>query len=57
MVEQSKIDKSGFTNQKIQNTNNIVEISKTDHYKISGYYSTTTFEFTNGLSVRNWLAG
>jgi len=27
------------------------------HRKISGYYKTTTFDFTKGLSVRVWLAG
>lgn len=24
---------------------------------ITAYYNTTTYEFTNGLSVRNWLVG
>jgi hypothetical protein len=27
------------------------------HSKITWYYNTTTFDFTDKLSVRNWLAG
>ena len=25
--------------------------------RITGYYNTKSFDFTNGLSVRDWLAG
>ena len=56
IVEQSQISKSGFSPQMIQNTNNIVSISKTAHRAISGYYSSVQ-PFTNGMIVRNWLAG
>ena len=56
IVEQSQIAKSGFSPQMIQNTNNIVSISKTTHRAISGYYSSVQ-PFTNGMIVRNWLAG
>ena len=56
IVEQSQIAKSGFSPQMIQNTNNIMSISKTTHRAISGYYSSVQ-PFTNGMIVRNWLAG
>lgn len=56
IVEQSQIAKSGFSPQMIQNTNNIMSISKTTHRAISGYYSSAQ-PFTNGMIVRNWLAG
>ena len=56
IVEQSQISKSGFSPQMIQNTNNIMSISKTTHRAISGYYSSVQ-PFTNGMIVRNWLAG
>lgn len=56
VVEQSQISKSGFAPQMIHNTNNIVSISRTTHRAISGYYSSIQ-PFTNGLTVRNWLAG
>ena len=56
IVEQSQIAKSGFSPQMIQNTNNIISISKTTHRAISGYYSSVQ-PFTNGMIVRNWLAG
>lgn len=41
----------------IQNTDNLVAVDKATHAKISGYYNTKSFEFTGGISVRNWLAG
>ena len=56
IVEQSQIAKSDFSPQMIQNTNNIISISKTTHRAISGYYSSVQ-PFTNGMIVRNWLAG
>ena len=56
IVEQSQITKSGFSPQMIQNTNNIMSISETTHRAISGYYSSVK-SFTNGMIVRNWLAG
>ena len=56
IVEQCQISKSGFSPQMIQNTNNIMSISKTTHRAISGYYSSVQ-PFTNGMIVRNWLAG
>lgn len=40
--------------QQIHNTSNIIAVNATTH---TGYYNTTTFRFTNGLSVRDWLAG
>ena len=56
IVEQCQIGKSGFSPQMIHNTNNIISISKTTHSAISGYYSSIQ-PFTNGMIVRNWLAG
>jgi hypothetical protein len=57
IVEQSQIQKSGFDATKIHNTNNLIAVDKATHAKISGYYNTSTFQFTNGLKVRDWLAG
>ena len=56
IVEQSQIAKSGFAPQQIHNTNNIIAINADVHRMISGYYSSKQI-FTNGLTVRNWLAG
>ena len=56
IVEQSQIARSGFSSQMIQNTNNIIAVSKTTHRAISGYYSSVQ-PFTGGMIVRNWLAG
>ena len=56
IVEQSQIGKSGFSPQMIHNTNNIVAINSNTHAAISGYYSSIQ-PFTNGMLVRNWLAG
>lgn len=57
IVEQSQITKSGFDPTQIHNTNNLIAVDKATHAKISGYYNTSTFQFTNGLKVRDWLAG
>ena len=57
IVEQSQIKKSGFSPNSIHNTSNIIAIEKRVHRKISGYYSTKSFQYTGGLSVRDWLAG
>ena len=57
IVEQSQIKKSGFASEIINNTNNIIAVDKVTHRLISGYYSTKSFAFTSGLSVRDWLAG
>ena len=56
IVEQSQIKKSGFSPMQINSTKNLFAINKDIHSKISGYYNTKAFPFTNGLSVRNWLA-
>lgn len=57
IVEQSQIQKSGFTSVQVNNTSNVIAVDAQTHAKISGYYNTTTFDFTSGSSVRNWLAG
>ena len=56
IVEQSQISKSGFAPQMIHNTDNIVSVDQATHRAISGYYSSIQ-PFTDGLTVRNWLAG
>lgn len=57
IVEQSQIDKSGFSVQQIHNTSNVIAVDRATHAKITGYYNTKIFRYTNGLSVRDWLAG
>ena len=56
LVEQNQIQKSGFAAEDIHNTGNIVSIDAATHRQISGYYSSKQ-PFTNGMTVRNWLAG
>jgi hypothetical protein len=56
IVEQSQINKSGFSATQIQNTNNLIAVDKATHAKISGYYSSKQ-AFTEGKTVRDWLAG
>ncbi len=57
IVEQAQIGKSGFSPEQIHNTSNIIAVDHATHMKITGYYNTKSFDFTNGLSVREWLAG
>ena len=56
IVEQCQTysSRAGFSVKWIQNTNNVVAVSKEVHQKISSYYSSIQ-NFTNGLTVRNWL--
>lgn len=56
IVEQSQIRKSGFDVQLIQNPKNLIPISKSVHQQISAYYSSIQ-PISNGMTVRNWLAG
>ena len=56
VVEQSQIDRSGFSPEQINNTNNMLRIKKSIHRKISGYYNSKQ-PFTNEMTVRDWLAG
>jgi len=56
IVEQCQSVKTGFPNTWINNSNNVVNISNAVHIKISGYYSSIQW-FTNGLRVRDWIAG
>lgn len=57
IVEQSQIKKSGFSPTLIHNTDNIIALDHETHMKITGYYSSKQYRFTNGLSIRDWLAG
>lgn len=56
IVEQCQVGKTGLSPQMIQSTNNIIAVNNTIHGKISGFYSSIQ-PFTNGMTVRNWLAG
>lgn len=56
IVEQSQIDKSGFSSKMVNNPDNVVSIPREVHQKITGYYNSKP-EFTNGLTYREWLAG
>ena len=56
IVEQCQIAKSGFTSTMIHATNNIYAVSADVHRQISAYYSSIQ-EFSNGMRVRDWLAG
>lgn len=42
--------------QLIQNPKNLIPISKSVHQQISAYYSSIQ-PISNGMTVRNWLAG
>jgi len=55
-VEQSQIDKTGFSPTQIHNTNNLIAVDSATHAKMSGYYSSKQ-AFTGGKTVRDWLAG
>ena len=57
IVEQCQIARSGFAPEQIHNTANIISVDQATHAKITGYYNTKTFEFTGGLSVRDYLIG
>ena len=56
IVEQSQIQKSGFKPTQIHNTHNVIAIDQSVHVKISAYYSSKQ-DFSEGLRVRDWLAG
>ena len=53
IVEQSQIQKRIWSKQ-IHNTNNIIQVDKDVHAKITGYYNSKQ-PFTNGLTIREWL--
>jgi hypothetical protein len=54
IVEQAQIRRSGFSPQQVHNITNILSVSQSIHYRISGYYSSIR-PFTDGMTVRNWL--
>ncbi len=56
IVEQSQIEKSGFSPYQIHNTSNIIAVDKATHSQITGHYN-KILNYTNGMTVRNWLAG
>jgi RHS repeat-associated protein len=56
IVEQCQINKSGFSLSIIHNTDNVIALDKATHIRISAYYNSID-TFTNGMRVRNWLAG
>ena len=55
IVEQSQIDKSGFSSKMVNNPDNVVSIPREIHQKITGYYNSKP-KFANGLTYRDWLA-
>ena len=55
IVDQCQIEKSGFNPNSIHNTNNIINIPKEIHTKISAHYS-RIYDYTDGLRLRDWLA-
>jgi len=57
VVEQSQIQKSGFSPQQIHNTNNVVAVDSATHAKISGYYNSIDASLSDTMRVRDWLAG
>ena len=56
IVEQCQVKKSGFANDIIQSQSNKVTLDYNVHRQVSAYYSSKK-PFTNGLRVRDWLAG
>ena len=57
IVEQCQIKKSGFSKYWIHNSNNVVNIPKSVHQKVSAHYSSKIPNLTKGKTVREWLAG
>jgi putative cell wall-binding protein len=57
VVEQSQIQKSGFSTQQIHNTNNVIAVDSATHAKISGYYNSIQHDISGNMRVRDWLAG
>ena len=57
IVEQSQIQKSGFSPQQIHNTNNVIAVDSATHAKISGYYNSIDPRLSDSMRVRDWLAG
>jgi hypothetical protein len=53
IVEQSNVKHGTLPSELVNNPNNIVEIPRGIHQKISGYYS-RKLRFTGGLTVREW---
>ena len=56
IVEQCQAKKSGFDKVDIDGNRNKADVAYSLHRKVSGYYSSKQ-SFTNGLRVRDWLAG
>ena len=57
IVEQCQIKRSGFDAETIQNVNNVINISKEVHRKISAYYNSIDPSISSTMRVRDWLAG
>ena len=55
IVEQSQVLKSGFSQEMINSTDNILAVDKATHGQISGFYS--SLMYGTNIRVRNWLAG
>ena len=55
IVEQCQVKKSGFSRTDIQGSSNLIDIPRSLHQRISGYYSSKPY--TLGLRVRDALVG
>ena len=55
IVEQSQLQKSGFADELIHNTSNIIRVDTKTHSQITTYYKMAQ-NYTEGLPLREWLA-
>jgi RHS repeat-associated protein len=54
---QSKCSRAGFDTKAINNAKNVVEVPIPVNQALNAFYSSSTFRFTNGKTVRDWLSG
>ena len=57
IVEQCQIRRSGFNTELIQNVDNVINIPKQVHQRLSAYYSSIDPSLSSTMRVRDWLAG
>jgi len=57
IVEQNQISKSGFDKTLVHNVNNVISVTSEMNTKIASHYNSIIPGLTNGMTVRNWLAG
>jgi hypothetical protein len=54
---QSKCTRAGLEVKALNSAKNVVEVPTPVNQALNAYYSTSTFDFTNGKTVRDWLSG